>query len=101
MNKQAIFAAAYRAARQAAAGREIQAYAGESCKKAEAAAVWNAAYDAGSALVYMNGQGYMAVKAVAGASVRALIDRRAPAGKPLAERLDIYRRERAGEYICD
>ena len=101
MNKQAIFNAAYRAARKAAAGREIEAYAGESCKKAEAAAVWNAAYDAGRALVYMNGQGYMAVKAAAGAAVRALIDRRAPADKPLAERLDIFRREWAGEYIYD
>lgn len=101
MNKKALFAAAYRAARKAAAGREIEAYAGESCKKAEAAAVWNAAYNAASALVYMNGQGYRAVKAAVGAAVRALIDRRAPVGKPLAERLDIFRRERAGEYIYD
>ncbi len=100
MNKQALFASAYRAARQAAAGREIQAYAGESCAKAEADAVWNAAYAAGSASVFMNGEGYAAAKAAAGASVRALALRN-PAGRPLAERLDIFRRERAGEFICD
>lgn len=100
MNKQDLFKTAYRAARQAVAGREIQAYPGESSAKAEASAVRDAAYAAAASMVYLNGEGYAAVMAAVKAAMRALVARRST-GKTLAERLDIFRRERAGEYIYD
>lgn len=100
MNKQDLFKTAYRAARQAVAGREIQAYQGESSAKAEASAVRDAAYAAAASMVYLNGEGYAAVMAAVKAAMRALVARRST-GETLAERLDIFRRERAGEYIYD
>lgn len=98
-NAKQLFKSAYGAARKAAEGRAIQAYPGESIAKANAETVWNAAYNAASFGVYMNGEGFAAVKAASCAAVRALAVSRKTAGKTLGERLDIFRIERDGGYF--